>query len=94
MLKPLGNTVLVEIVGEEVTEKGGIYLPDSAVEKPMQSVVVEIGTGGRDKKGNKITCPVKIGQTVICAKYGGKKVKHDGKEFQVVPVEEILAIIK
>jgi len=93
-IQPLGDRVLVEAIEAEVQEIGGILLPDSAKEKPMESKVVALGTGGVDKDGNKIEFHVAAGDTVLTSKYGGTEVKVDGKEYKIFAQTEILAIIK
>jgi chaperonin GroES len=93
-IQPLGDRVLIEAIETEVESIGGIYLPDSAKEKPQESLVVSVGTGGIDKDGNKIEFHVKAGDTVLTSQYGGSPVKVDGKEFKIYAQSEILAIIK
>ena len=92
-VKPLGDRVLLELceVAEQV--KGGIIIPDTAKEKPQEYVVVALGTGKNDDKGNKIPFDVKVGDIVLTSRYGGTEVKVDGKEFKVVNQEDILAIV-
>jgi chaperonin GroES len=94
-IQPLGDRVLVEAIEEdEVQSIGGILLPDSAKEKPMESVIVALGTGGTDSDGNKIEFHVAAGDTVLTSKYGGTEVKVGGKEYKIFSQTEILAIIK
>jgi chaperonin GroES len=93
-IQPLGDRVLVEAIESEVQEIGGILLPDSAKEKPMEGKVIAAGTGGVDKDGNKIEFHVAAGDTVLTSKYGGTEVKVDGKEYKIFAQTEILAIIK
>ncbi len=93
-VQPLGDRVLVEAIQEEIAAIGGIFLPDTAKEKPMQSKIVALGTGGTDKDGKRIEFHVKVGDTVLTSKYGGTEVKVDGKEYKIFSQTEILAIIK
>ena len=93
-IQPLGDRVLVEAIDAEVEQVGGIYLPDSAKEKPQESKVVALGTGGIDKDGNKIEFHVKEGDTVITSQYGGTPVKIDGNEYKIYAQSEILAVVK
>jgi chaperonin GroES len=93
-IQPLGDRVLVEAAETEVEQVGGIYLPDSAKEKPQESLVVALGTGGIDKDGNKIVFHVEAGDTVLTSKYGGTEVKVDGNEYKIYSQSEILAVIK
>ena len=93
-IQPLGDRVLVEAIDTEVEQVGGIFLPDSAKEKPQESKVVALGTGGIDKDGNKIEFHVSEGDTVITSQYGGTAVKIDGKELKIFSQSEILAVVK
>lgn len=93
-IKPLGNRVLlapVECPQEQV--KGGIVIPDSAKEKPLESKVIAIGTGKVDDKGNKIPFDVKVGDLVLTSKYGGTEVKYEDNDYKIVNADDILAII-
>jgi chaperonin GroES len=92
-IQPLGDRVLVEPVQEEEVKKGGIIIPDTAKEKPTQGVVIAVGTGKLDDKGNKIAFNVKKGDKVLMPKYGGTEVKIDDKEYQIMREEDILGII-
>ena len=92
-IKPLGERVLVEPFKAEEVAKGGIIIPDSAQEKPQEGKVIAVGTGKLDDKGKKIAFNVKVGDTVLLPKYGGTEVKMDGKVFQIMREEDILAVI-
>jgi chaperonin GroES len=93
-VKPLGDRVLVEPVEEKEAKKGGIIIPDSAKEKPMESRVVALGTGKTDDGGKKIPFEVKVGDRVLASKYGGTEIKLDGKEYKILSSEDILAVIE
>ena len=82
-VKPLGDRVLVEAVEEAEQIKGGIIIPDSAKEKPIESKVVALGTGKKDDNGEAIPFEVKVGDTVLTSKYGGTEIKLDGKRIAV-----------
>lgn len=92
-IKPLGERVLVEPIKEEEAVKGGIIIPDSAREKPQEGKVVAVGTGKVDENGKKVPFNVKKGDIVLMPKYGGTEVKVDGKEYQIMREEDILAIV-
>ena len=92
-IKPLGERVLVEPMKAEEVAKGGIIIPDSAQEKPQEGTVVALGTGKLDDVGRKIPFNVKKGDIVLMPKYGGTEVKLDGKEYQIMREEDILAVI-
>src|SRR5688572_14379113 len=93
-LKPLGDRVLVEPAEEKETKKGGIIIPDTAKEKPMESVVVALGTGKTDENGKKVPFEVKKGDRVLVSKYGGTEIKLDGKEYKILSSDDILAVIE
>jgi len=93
-LKPVGDRILVEAIEEKATKKGGIIIPDTAKEKPMESLVVALGTGKMDDKGNKVPFEVKTGDRVLVAKYGGTEIKLDGKEYRILSSDEVLAVIE
>ncbi len=92
-LKPLGDRVLVEAAEEKEVKKGGIIIPDSAKEKPMESVVVALGTGKTDDNGKKIPFEVKVGDRVLVSKYGGTEIKLDGKDYKILNSDDILGVI-
>jgi chaperonin GroES len=93
-VKPLGDRILVEAAEEKEVKKGGIIIPDSAKEKPTESIVVALGTGKVDEKGNKIPFEVKKGDRVLVSKYGGTEIKLNDKEYKILSSEDILAIIE
>ncbi len=92
-IKPLGERVLVEPVKEGEVNKGGIIIPDSAREKPQEGTVIAVGTGKIDDNGKKVAFNVKPGDVVLMPKYGGTEVKLDGKEYQIMREDDILAVI-
>jgi chaperonin GroES len=91
--RPLGDRLLVKPKESEEKTKSGIVLPDSAKEKPQEGVVVAVGEGGRDDKGNKIPMEVKKGDVVLYSKYAGTEVKIDGVEHLIVRESDVLAIV-
>jgi len=92
-VRPVGDRILVEAV-EEKLKKGGIIIPDTAKEKPMESVVVALGTGKTDDHGKKVPFEVRKGDRVLVNKYGGTEVKLDGKEYKILKSDDILAVIE
>ena len=92
-LKPLGDRVLVEAVEEKETKKGGIIIPDSAKEKPTESIIVALGTGKTDDDGKKVPFEVKKGDRVLVSKYGGTEIKLDGKEYKIFGSDDLVAIL-
>lgn len=93
-VRPLGDRILVEPAEEKEVKKGGIIIPDSAKEKPTESIVVALGTGKIDDKGNKVPFEVKKGDRVLVSKYGGTEIKLNDKEYKILSSEDILAIIE
>ena len=93
-VRPVGDRILVEAVEEKETRKGGIIIPDTAKEKPMESLVIALGTGKTDDKGQKIPFEVKKGDRVLAAKYGGTEIKLDGKEYRILTSDDVLAVIE
>ena len=93
-IKPLGDRILVEAVEEKETKKGGIIIPDTAKEKPMESIVIALGTGKTDDNGKRIPFEVKKGDRILCSKYGGTEIKIDGKEYKILSSDDILAVLE
>ena len=95
-IRPVGDRILVEAVPEkeEKGKKGGIIIPDTAKEKPMESVVVAVGTGKTDDDGKKVPFEVKKGDRILVNKYGGTEIKLDGKDYKILNGDDILAVIE
>ena len=93
-VKPLGDRVLVEAIEEKEVKKGGIIIPDSAKEKPQESIVVALGTGKTDDNGKKVPFEVKKGDRILCSKYGGTEIKIDSKEYKILSSDDILAVLE
>ena len=92
-IRPLGDRVLVEPIEEKEQTVGGIIIPDSAKEKPMQGKVVAVGKK-TDKDGKEIAFDVKKGDTVLLPKYGGTEVKVGDKKLQLVREEDLLGVVE
>ena len=92
-IRPLGDRVLIEPIEEKDQVVGGIIIPDSAKEKPMQGKVLAVGKKV-DKEGKEIKFDVKKGDTVLLPKYGGTEVKLDGKKLQLVREEDLLGVLE
>ncbi len=92
-IQPLGDRVLVEAIEAAEQVKGGIFIPDSAKEKPQEAKVVALGTGKRDENGKLIPFDVKVGDVVLTSKYGGTEVKFDDKEYKILNSSDILAVV-
>jgi chaperonin GroES len=95
-VRPVGDRILVEAVEEKENKgkKGGIIIPDSAKEKPMESLVIALGTGKTDDNGKKVPFEVKKGDRVLVSKYGGTEIKLDGKEYKILNSDDVLAVIE
>ena len=93
-IQPLGDRVLVEPVEEAEQIKGGIYIPDTAKEKPSKGQVVAVGPGKLAEDGKRVALAVKVGDEVLFNKYAGTEVKLDGIDHLVMREEDILAVIK
>ncbi|HWR64585.1 MAG TPA: co-chaperone GroES [Bellilinea sp.] len=93
-LKPLGSRVVVEPLEQEEVTAGGIVLPETAKEKPQKGVVLAIGPGDRDDEGKRVAMDVKVGDTVLYAKYGGTEIKVDGKKLLILRESDLLAIVE
>ncbi len=94
MIKPLNDRVLIKMVEAEETSKGGIILTSGSQEKPQIAEVIEVGPGGVDEDGMKVTMQVKKGDKVITSKYSGTEVKYEGIEYIIVKQSDILAIVE
>ena len=90
-LTPIGDRVLVKLTEAEEQQVGGIFIPDSAKEKPQTAEVVALGTGKKD--GESIEFQVKVGDKVLISKYGGTEVKIDGKLHNLLREDDILGVI-
>jgi chaperonin GroES len=92
-LRPLGDRVVVEpLEGEERTESG-LFIPETAKEKPQKGTILAVGPGRYDDDGKRIQMDVEIGQTILFAKYGGTEVKLDNKKLLILKETDILAIV-
>ncbi len=93
-IKPLGDRILVKRIESEEKTSGGIFLPDTAKEKPQEAKVIALGTGGRDDDGKLIEFSVKVGDTVLISKYGGTEVKIDGEECLILKESDVIGIFE
>ena len=93
-LKPLHDRVLVERVEQEDRTKGGIIIPDTAQEKPMEGKVISVGGGSRNENGQVVALDVKKGDRILFGKWSGTEVKIDGKELLIMKESDIMGIIE
>ena len=92
-IKPLHDKILIKRVNEEDTTKGGIIIPDTAKEKPMEGKVIAVGAGKILKDGSKRPLAVKEGDRILFAKYAGTEIKIDGEEHMILSEEEVLGVV-
>ncbi|HEV8119224.1 MAG TPA: co-chaperone GroES [Thermoanaerobaculia bacterium] len=92
-VKPLNDRVLVRRMEAEEKVKGGIIIPDTAKEKPLEGKVVAVGSGRLDDNGKRVPLEVKVGDRVLVGKYAGQEVKIDDIEHVILREEEILGIV-
>jgi chaperonin GroES len=93
-IRPLNDRILIKRVEEEEKTKGGIIIPDSAKEKPAEGIVVAVGNGKHNDKGERIALEVKAGDRVLFSKYGGTDVKLEGEDHLIMREDDILAIVE
>lgn len=94
MLKPLGDRIVIKVIEDTEQTSGGIFIPDSAKEKPQKGEVVAIGQGKMNEKGEREPMDVKVGDTVLYAKYAGTDIKMDGVEYKILSIKDALAVIE
>ena len=90
--KPLHDRVLVRRIEEESKTAGGIIIPDTAKEKPMEGEVLAVGSGARDESGKICPLEVKVGDRIVFGKWSGTEVKIDGQEMLIMKESDILGI--
>ena len=90
---PLADRVVVQALEETEQMRGGLYIPDTAKEKPMQGTVIAVGPGKLSEANERITPDVKVGQKVLYGKYSGTEVSVDEQEYLILRESDILAII-
>ncbi len=92
--RPLHDRVVVRRIEEDQKTAGGIIIPDTAKEKPMQGEVISVGPGARNEKGDLVPLDVKAGDTVLFGKWSGTEVKLDGTELLIMKESDIMGIIE
>ena len=94
MIKPLADRIVIKVIDDAQQTSGGIFIPDSAKEKPQKGEVVAVGSGKTLDNGEKEAMEVKVGDVVLFAKYSGTDVKIDDVEYKIIAVKDALAIIQ
>ena len=92
-LRPLGDRLVVEHVEQADKSAGGVFLPDTAKEKPQEGNVLAVGPGRTLDSGTKLPMDVKVGDRVIYSKYSGSEVKIEGKEVLIISEKDVLAVV-
>ena len=93
-LKPLGDRLVVQALEGEDQTSTGIYLPETAKEKPQQGEVVAAGPGARDEDGKRIAMDVSVGDIVLYAKYSGTNIKLETNEYLILKESDVLALVE
>ena len=93
-LRPLQDRILVQRVKEEEKTKGGIIIPDTAKEKPVEGRVIAVGIGKLSEEGNRIALEVKKGDRILFGKYSGNEIKTEGEEYLIMREDDVLGIIE
>lgn len=93
-LKPLGNHLVVEPLEQEDVTSGGIFLPETAKEKPQKGTVLAAGPGERDDEGKRIPMDVKVDDVILYAKYSGTEIKLDNRKLLILRETDVLAIVE
>ncbi len=93
-IRPLQDRVLVERIDQEEKSSGGIIIPDTAQEKPMEGKVMAVGKGARNKEGKVYPLDVKKGDRILFGKWSGTEVKLDGKDVMVMKESDIMGVIE
>ena len=93
-VRPLHDRVLIRRIEEKETVKGGIIVPDTAKEKPMEGEVVAVGPGKVSEDGRRAALDVKTGERILFGRYAGTEIKVDAHDYLVMREEEILAVLE
>ena len=93
-IKPLYDRILVKRLEEQTKTAGGLYIPDSAKEKPLEALVVAVGAGKVQEDGSLRKLEVKAGDKILFSKYSGSDIKIDGTEHLILREDDILAVIE
>ena len=93
-LRPLHDRVLVRRLEEQESMRGGLYIPDSAKEKPQQATVHAVGNGKLLETGERVPLEVKAGDRILFGKYSGSEIKIEGREYLILKEDEILGVLE
>jgi len=93
-LRPLQDRIIVKRVEEETMTAGGIFIPETAKEKPMKGEIVAVGHGKKTEDGKVIPIDVKVGEKVLFGKYAGTEIKIEGEEYLIMREDDILGVME
>jgi chaperonin GroES len=93
-IRPLYDRIVVKRLEDKETKIGGLFIPDSAKEKPQEGSVVAVGKGKRLEDGTVVPLDVKVGDTILFGKYSGSDIKIDGEEYMIMREDEVLGIVE
>lgn len=93
-IRPLQDRIIIKRLESEEKTKGGIIIPDSAKEKPMEGKVIAVGPGKLNDKGTRVAPEVKAGDIILFGKYAGTEIKIDGQEHLILREDDIMGIIE
>lgn len=93
-IRPLYDRIVVKRIEEKETKVGGLFIPDSAKEKPQEGEVVAVGQGKRNDEGKLIPLDVKAGDRILFGKYSGSDIKIDGTEYLIMREDEVLGVLE
>ncbi len=94
MLKPLGDRIVIKVIEDTEQTSGGIFIPESAKEKPQKGEVVAVGLGKMNDKGEREPMDVKVGDVILYAKYAGTDVKVQDTNYKILSIKDALAIVE
>ena len=92
--RPLHDRVVVKRLEEDTKTKGGIIIPDTAQEKPMQGTIIAVGSGGRDEAGKLIPIDLKKGDKILFGKWSGTEVKIDGEDLLIMKESDVMGVLE
>ena len=92
-IRPLQDRILIQPIREKEVRKGGIIIPDSAKEKPIEGRVKAVGEGKLNESGNRVKIDLKVGDKVLYGKYAGTEIKIDGEDYLLMREDDILGVV-
>lgn len=93
-LRPLQDRIIVKRIEEEAKTAGGIFIPETAKEKPQQGEIIAVGNGKKTEDGKVLPVDLKVGDKVLFGKYAGTEIKLDGQEYLIMREDDILGVLE